>query len=128
MRTRRTAPERTSHPAPAHDALADPCPAHDALADPAFRIGFTMVSAMPFEYSDEVREELKRHGVVPLETTDPQMVRDWLSGVYKYEIRVLKRRLLAREFPQREYADHVRALRRNYVLLSIPLETWTRRT
>jgi hypothetical protein len=79
-----------------------------------------------FEYTPEVLEELRKHGVVPTDTTDPQTVRDFLSALYRYEIRQLKARLVARQFPQREYASRVRALRRGYVLLSIPLETWTR--
>jgi hypothetical protein len=79
-----------------------------------------------FRYTPEVLEELRRYGVVPLESTDPQFVRDFLSAHYRYEIRQLKQRLLRREFPQAEYAHRVRALRRNYVLLSIPLEIWTR--
>lgn len=82
---------------------------------------------MAYHYSPQVLEELRRHGAAPHEGSDPQMVRDWLSAVYKVEIRALKARLLRREFPQTEYADRVRLLRRNYVLLSIPLETWTRR-
>ncbi len=81
---------------------------------------------MAFRYTPEVLEELRRHGVVPTGETDPQMVRDFLSALYRYEIRRLKARLLAREFPQQEYAARVRLLRRGYVLLSIPLETWTR--
>jgi hypothetical protein len=80
-----------------------------------------------YYYTPEVLEELARHGAAPHEGSDPQMVRDWLSAVYKVEIRALKARLLRREFPQVEYADRVRLLRRNYVLLSIPLETWTRK-
>jgi hypothetical protein len=55
------------------------------------------------------------------------LLRDFLSALYRYEIRRLKGRLLSKEFPQPEYAARVRALRRGYVLLSIPLETWTRR-
>jgi hypothetical protein len=78
-----------------------------------------------FDYTTEVLDELRTHGVVPTDTTDPQLVRDFLSALYRYEIRVLKARLLGREFPQREYAGRVRQLRRRYVLLSIPLETWT---
>jgi hypothetical protein len=80
-----------------------------------------------FQYTPEVLEELRKHGVIPTTDTDPQLVRDFLSALYKYEIRQLKARLLAREFPQTDYASRVRALRRGYVLLSIPLETWTRR-
>jgi hypothetical protein len=78
-----------------------------------------------FHYTPEVLDELRRHGAAPREDTDPQRVRDWLSAVYRHEIRALKQRLLRNEFPQREYADRVRALRRRYVLLSIPIETWT---
>jgi hypothetical protein len=78
-----------------------------------------------FQYSDDVLEELRRHGVAPTDATDPQLVREFLSALYRYEIRQLKTRLLAGEFPHREYASRVRALRRGYVLLSIPLETWT---
>jgi hypothetical protein len=79
-----------------------------------------------FAYTPEVLVELRRHGVAPTGATDPQMLRDFLSALYRYEIRRLKGRLLAKEFPQREYASRVRALRREYVLLSIPLDTWTR--
>jgi hypothetical protein len=81
-----------------------------------------------FAYTPEVLEELRKHGVAPTDATDPQVVRDFLSALYRYEIRRLKARLVAKEFPQREYATRVRALRRGYVLLSIPLETWTRRS
>ena len=81
---------------------------------------------MRFEYTPEVLEELRKHGVVPTDATDPQLVRDFLSALYRDEIRRLKARLLRREFPQAEYAARVRLLRRGYVLLSIPLETWTR--
>ena len=77
------------------------------------------------DYSPEVLDELRGHGVVPRRHTNPQLVRDYLSQLYRYEIRRLKGRLLAGEFPQREYAGRVRELRRGYVLLSIPLEIWT---
>jgi hypothetical protein len=82
--------------------------------------------SVPFDYTPEVLEELRRHGAVPRGHTDPQLVRDWLSDVYKFEIRALKQRLKRGDFPQVEYADRVRLLRRGYVLLSIPLQIWTR--
>jgi len=81
-----------------------------------------------FDYTPEVLDELRKHGVVPTDATDPQLVRDFLSALYRYEIRRLKARLLARQFPQGEYAARVRLLRRGYVLLSIPIEIWTRRS
>ena len=82
---------------------------------------------MPWRYHPDVLEELLVHGLAPTAETDPQFVRDYLSELYRYEIRTLKRRLLRQEFAQREYAGRVRELRRRYVLLSIPLETWTKR-
>jgi hypothetical protein len=89
-------------------------------------IAARLQSRVRFDYTVEVLEELQNRGVVPTGETDPQLVRDFLSALYRYEIRRLKGRLLSGEFPQREYASRVRALRREYVLLSIPLETWTR--
>jgi hypothetical protein len=80
---------------------------------------------VPFTYTPEVREQLLRHGLSPADHTDPRFVRAYLSQLYRFEIRRLKRRLLRREFPQTEYIGRVRALRREYVLLSIPIETWT---
>jgi hypothetical protein len=90
-------------------------------------IAARLQSRVRFDYTVEVLEELRNRGVVPTGETDPQLVRDFLSALYRFEIRRLKGRLLSGEFPQREYASRVRALRREYVLLSIPLETWTRR-
>jgi hypothetical protein len=83
-------------------------------------------AGVTWEYQPEVLEELKTHGLAPTPSTDPQFVRDYLSALYKYEIRRLKRRLLEGHIPQQHYADVVRLLRKQYVLLSIPLETWTR--
>jgi hypothetical protein len=80
---------------------------------------------VPWRYSPEVIEELATHGFAPRPDTDPQLVRDALSELYRYEIRALKARLLACEFPQGDYKSHVIALRRRYVLLSIPLQIWT---
>ena len=75
-------------------------------------------------YTMEVHEELARHGLTPREDTPPQQLRDAVRDLYKHEIKVLKARLLAREFAKGEYADRVIALRRRYPLLSIPLELW----
>jgi hypothetical protein len=52
------------------------------------------------------------------------MVREALSDLYRYEIRRLKRRLLGGEFPREQYAAHVIALRKQYWLLSVPVEQW----
>lgn len=78
-----------------------------------------------YRYRPEILEELERHGLVPAPHTRPQQLRDAVRDLYKYEIRTLKRRFLAREFPKADYAGRVIDLRRRYVLLSIPLDRWT---
>jgi hypothetical protein len=81
-----------------------------------------------YAYTPEVLEELAVHGLRPEPSTSPQRLRDALRDLYKYEIKVLKARLLAGEFPKAEYADRVIELRRKYPLLSVPIEFWLART
>jgi hypothetical protein len=78
-----------------------------------------------YAYTPEVLEELAAHGLIPQPDTPPQALRDALRDLYKYEIKVLKARLLAGEFPRPEYADRVIQLRRRYPLLSVPVGLWT---
>jgi len=78
-----------------------------------------------FTYHQQVLETLSAHGLIPTSETSPQQLRDALRDLYKYEIRRLRDRLLAREFPKRDYAGLVAGLRRRYWLLSIPTELWT---
>ncbi len=75
-------------------------------------------------YRPEVLEELAAHGIVPKPSTPPQFIRDYLSDLYRYEIRRLKRRLLAGEFPRDQYNARVVELRIRYPLLSVPVERW----
>ncbi len=77
-------------------------------------------------YRAEVLEQLWRHGVHPKRETPPQLVRDYVRDLYRYEIRRLKRRLLAGEFPKERYLDLVIELRMQYWLLSIPVARWVR--
>lgn len=74
---------------------------------------------MPFTYRPDVLRELARHGVCPTPHTDPQLVRDYVRDLYKYEIRRLKARMLRGEFSRAEYTDRVDALRRTYPVLAL---------
>jgi hypothetical protein len=76
-------------------------------------------SAGRFLYRDDVLEQLLRHGVRPTDRTPPNLVRGFVRDLYKYEIRALRDRYLRREFPKREYADRVDALRRRYPVLAL---------
>jgi hypothetical protein len=83
---------------------------------------------MRYQYHAKVIEQLARHGVRPLPMTSPQTIRDYLSDLYRYEIRKLRDRLLAKEFPKAEYAGRVDSLRTQYWLLGLQLDQWIRRT
>ncbi len=84
-------------------------------------------AAVAYTYTPEVLEELALHGLRPRPDTPPQTLRDALRDLYKYEIKVLKRRLLRNEFPKEQYAGRVIDLRRRYPLLSVPMEYWIQR-
>ena len=81
---------------------------------------------MPYEYAPEALDVLVGHGLCPGPETPPALVRAALNDLYRYEIRRLRLRLLAGEVPKAEYSDHVISLRKQYWLLSIPVERWTR--
>lgn len=80
---------------------------------------------MAYRYRPEVLDALARHGLVPRPDTPPQLLRDAVNDLYRYEIRRLRRRLLRKEFPKDEYVGRVIDLRRKYLLLSMPLAEWT---
>jgi hypothetical protein len=74
-------------------------------------------------YRADVLEQLLIHGVRPLDHTRPELVRDFVRDLYKYEIRELRERYLRKDFPKTEYAQRVDALRRRYpVLARLPRE------
>ena len=79
-----------------------------------------------YDYRPEVLEALRAHGVVPTGRTRPELVHEFVGDLYRYEIRRLRARLLAGEFPRKEYAGRVIALRVRYPLLSMRAEEWLR--
>ena len=82
---------------------------------------------MPYSYHHQILEELARHGLAPLPSTPPGRLRDAVRDLYKYEIKRLRRDLLAGGIPKHDYANQVVELRKKYPLLSIPTELWTLR-
>jgi len=72
-----------------------------------------------FRYRAGVLAQLLVHGVRPTEHTSPQLVRDYVRDLYKYEIRRLRERYMRGEFPKIEYAHRVDALRRSYPELAL---------
>jgi hypothetical protein len=73
----------------------------------------------PFRYRPDVLARLLGHGVRPTPHTPPELVRDFVRDVYKYEIRALRVRMLGGDFPREEYAQRVSDLRDRYPVLTL---------
>ena len=73
----------------------------------------------PYRYRADVLAALPRHGILPTSRTPPELVRDYVRDLYKWEIRRLRERYLRKEFPKAEYWQRVDQLRRRYPVLAL---------
>ena len=69
-------------------------------------------------------EALWQYGVRPTTTTRPELVHEFVSDLYRFEIRRLRGRLLKNEFPRREYAGRVVELRMRYKVIGLRAWEW----
>lgn len=69
--------------------------------------------------------ELARHGIIPRSDTPPELVHEFVSGLYLIEIRALKQRMVAGEILKADYSRRVEELRNRYPILSLPVSNWT---
>ena len=72
----------------------------------------------------EVVEALAEHGLRPRADTPLALLREQINDLYRVEIRRLRDRCRAGEFPVNELAGRVVELRGRYLLLSIPVADW----
>jgi hypothetical protein len=75
-------------------------------------------------YRAHILEALAAHGLRPRPDTAPERLREAVNDLYRHEIRGLRDRCRAREFPVTDLARRVVELRRRYLLLSTPLALW----
>ena len=76
-------------------------------------------------YKPDVIDELLRHGLRPGPGTTADALREQIHDLYLIEIRKLRDRCRAGEFPTQDLPPLVVELRKRYLLLSIPMERWT---
>lgn len=69
-------------------------------------------------------EALGRLGVVPREATMPELVREHLNDLYRFELRRLRDRLRAGEIQKPDYIPRVLDLRKRYWMLSVRVDRW----
>jgi hypothetical protein len=74
---------------------------------------------MEYHYWGKVLEELEKHGIRPRSTTRPELVHEFLSDLYRYELRRLRDRLRRGDIPKDGYIDRVIELRLKYPLVSL---------
>lgn len=79
---------------------------------------------MTYCYRPDVIEWLWRHGVHPTPSTPPALVHEFVSDLYRFELRRLRDRLKQGRIPKAGYYDRVVALRRDYPLVSLRPEDW----
>lgn len=80
---------------------------------------------MTFRYLPQVLDALAAHGVRPTPRTRPEVVREFVNDLYRFELRRLRRQRVRGTIPRRAYAAHVVELRKKYLLVSVPLRHWT---
>lgn len=79
---------------------------------------------MTYRYHPEVLDQLTRHGVCPLPSTPPELVHEFVSDLYRFELRRLRSCQVRGEIEKRDYSGRVVDLRRKYILISVPLTRW----
>jgi hypothetical protein len=72
-----------------------------------------------YRYRRDVLAALEAHGIRPSSATRPELVREFVNDLYRYEIRRLRDRLLRGEFPKDTYYDRVVTLRNRYAVLAL---------
>ena len=83
------------------------------------------MTGITYRYRADVLRQLSRHGVQPRPTTPPDLVHEFVSDLYRYELRRLRDRLVRGEIPKAGYFDRVIELRRQYPLVSLKPAQWT---
>lgn len=77
-----------------------------------------------YRYRPAVVEQLWQHGVHPTGATRPELVHEFVSDLYRFELRRLRDRLVRREIPKAGYYDRVVVLRMKYPLISLKPYEW----
>jgi hypothetical protein len=81
-------------------------------------------TAVTYRYRSAVLEQLWQHGVQPTPQTRPELVHEFVSDLYRFELRRLRDRLVRKIIPKAGYYDRVVELRRKYPLISLKPAQW----
>lgn len=79
-----------------------------------------------YVYRAEILEALLQYGARPTTATRPELVHEFVSDLYRHELRRLRDRLIAGEFPRNEYFGRVVAVRNRYRIIAMRPAEWLR--
>jgi hypothetical protein len=82
------------------------------------------MSVKVWVYPQELVVALAGHGVAPRPETEPRFVRDYVSDLYRFEIRRLKQWRADGVVRKEDYVDRVIALRKKYWVLTLEPSAW----
>ena len=77
-------------------------------------------------YPPELLDALLGHGIAPRPDVHPRFVRDYVSDLYRFEIRRLKQWRATGVVRKEDYVDRVIALRKQYWVLTLEPSAWER--
>lgn len=78
-----------------------------------------------YRYRPEILDALLGYGIRPTPSTPPERVHEFISDLYRFELRRLRDRLVRGEIEKTGYSQRVVELRRKYPLVSLRPQFWT---
>ena len=79
---------------------------------------------MIYRYKPRILAQLAEHGVRPKPTTPPTTAREVVNRIYRYELRLLRDRYMAGEFPKQAYCHKVVEVRNRYPVMGVLTRSW----
>lgn len=77
---------------------------------------------MPWD--PQMLDALAGLGLAPRDDTPPELLREQLNDLYRYELRRLRSWLHAGKVQKADYIPHVLELRKKYWMLSVRVDKW----
>ena len=75
-------------------------------------------------WDKQMLDALAGLGLAPRDETSPELLREQLNGLYRFELRRLRDRHRAGEITKADYIPHVLELRKKYWMLSVRTDKW----
>ncbi len=79
---------------------------------------------MLFAWDPDMIQALAVLGISPGPRSSPTLVKDYVSALYRYELRRLRDRYVAGEIAKAQFKTSIIELRPRYWMLSIPAARW----